>query len=67
MGVHEAIFSSVMNINDKYHDDLLGNIVLNGGNMMFPGMTERLQKELEGLISKNMKNSHPKVVINAPK
>ena len=42
MGIPEAIISSVMKVDEKYHDDLLGNIVLNGGNMMFRVMAERL-------------------------
>lgn len=42
MGIPEAIISSIMKVDEKYHDELLGNIVLNGGNMMFRGMAERL-------------------------
>ena len=44
MGIPEAIISSVMNVDESYHDELLGNVVLNGSNMMFPGLAQRLAK-----------------------
>jgi hypothetical protein len=33
----------------ELHDELWGNVVLSGGNTMFPGLKERLQKELQPL------------------
>lgn len=37
--------------------DLYGNIILSGGNTMFPGMTERVSKELQGVIPATTKIS----------
>jgi len=35
--------------------DLYGNIVLSGGTTMFPGIAERMQKEITNLASPTMK------------
>ncbi|CAG8704311.1 2914_t:CDS:2, partial [Cetraspora pellucida] len=45
-GIHQIINDSIMKCDDKFHKDLLSNIVLSGGNTMYPGITDRIQKEL---------------------
>lgn len=35
--------------------DLYGNIVMSGGNTMFPGIAERIMKELDDLTPSTMK------------
>ncbi|CAF0923219.1 unnamed protein product [Didymodactylos carnosus] len=45
-GIHEAAFSSVMQCDIDIRRELFSSMVLSGGSTMFPGMVERLQKEL---------------------
>lgn len=35
--------------------DLFGNVVLSGGSTMYPGIADRMQKELNGLAPASMK------------
>ena len=46
-GIHKQIFDSIMKCDGDLHKTLYGNIVLSGGSTMFPGLTDRLQKEIE--------------------
>ena len=48
-GVHESLHSSIMRCDSELHRALFGNVVLAGGNTMFPGLVERVQKELGAL------------------
>ena len=45
-GIHEAIYHSIQKCEVDLHKDLYRNIVLSGGNTMFPGIAKRLEKEL---------------------
>ncbi|VDL19335.1 unnamed protein product [Hymenolepis diminuta] len=45
-GVHEMIYDSIMSCEEIIHPQLYSNVVLSGGSTMFPGMTERMMKEL---------------------
>ncbi|KAI9501960.1 actin family [Coemansia spiralis] len=54
-GIHELIYNSVMKCNTDMHKDLYGSIVLSGGNTMFPGISDRMQKELTSLVPSAMK------------
>lgn len=49
-GIHELIFNSVMKCDENIRKDLFRNIILTGGTTMFPGMADRLQKELLALV-----------------
>jgi actin-related protein len=48
-GVHELIHDAIMKCDPEIQADLYNNIVLAGGNTMFPGMADRIQKELISL------------------
>ena len=48
-GIHEVVFNSILKCNDDVRKDLYANIVLSGGNTLFPGFAERLQKEVIAL------------------
>ncbi|KAK3522763.1 hypothetical protein QTP86_034196 [Hemibagrus guttatus] len=48
-GMHESIFRSVLRSDIDLRRDLVGNIVLSGGNTLLAGLPERLQHELSGL------------------
>ena len=48
-GIHKMIYNTVMNCDIDLRKDLFYNIVLSGGTTMFPGINERLTKELDRL------------------
>src|SRR5690349_15855797 len=54
-GIHESIHNSILKCDEDLRKDLYGNIVLSGGNTMFPGLADRLQKELTLLAPSTMK------------
>ncbi|KAE9417987.1 hypothetical protein Angca_008453 [Angiostrongylus cantonensis] len=54
-GVHETISNSVMKCTTDIRKDLWANTVLTGGNTLFPGLTERMDKELTALAPRSMK------------
>jgi actin-related protein len=54
-GVHELTFQSIMKCDVDVRKDLYGNIVLSGGTTMFPGIAERLNKEVVALAPSSMK------------
>jgi len=45
-GIHESTYSSIMKCDEDIRRDLFGNVVLSGGTTMFPGIEDRLEKEL---------------------
>ncbi|KAJ5068634.1 actin [Anaeramoeba ignava] len=48
-GVHEMIYNSIMKCDEDIRKDLYGNIVLSGGSTFFPGIAERIEKEVTQL------------------
>jgi len=54
-GIHECTYNSIMKCDVDIRKDLYGNIVLSGGTTMFPGIADRLQKELVNLAPSTMK------------
>jgi actin-related protein len=54
-GIHVATFQSIMKTDVDVRKDLYQNIVLSGGTTMFPGIQERLQKEIAALAPSSMK------------
>ena len=55
-GLHNMIIKGVGIDDNDYDDDrlkLLDSVVLCGGNSMFPGLSQRLKKELHGLLYNN--------------
>jgi len=48
-GIHVTTFESIMKCDVDIRKSLYSNIVLSGGTTMFPGMMERMTKELETL------------------
>jgi len=45
-GVHILTYNSIMKCDIDIRKDLYGNIVLSGGSTMFPGIAERMNKEI---------------------
>eukprot|EP01126_Amoeba_proteus_P057655 TRINITY_DN734_c0_g1_i5.p1 TRINITY_DN734_c0_g1~~TRINITY_DN734_c0_g1_i5.p1 ORF type:complete len:303 (-),score=61.92 TRINITY_DN734_c0_g1_i5:173-1081(-) len=54
VGIHEAIYNSIMRCDIDLRRDLYSNIVLSGGTTMIPGMENRLLKEIQRLVPKCM-------------
>ena len=48
-GVHSYLFDSICKSNVDIRKNLYSNLILSGGNTLFPGIQERLQKELTKL------------------
>ncbi len=49
-GVHQCVFSSITSCGIDIRKTLFNNILLSGGNTMFPGFAERLKREVSSLI-----------------
>ena len=60
-GIHEVTYKSFMKCDVELRCDLYRNIVLAGGSTMFPGIAERMEKELSGLAPPTVK-----IKISAP-
>jgi actin-related protein len=54
-GIHEMTYNSIMKCDTDNRNDLFNNIVLSGGSTMFPGMVDRMQKEMKAMISETTK------------
>lgn len=54
-GIHETTFNSIMKCDVDIRKDLYSNIVLSGGTTMFPGIADRMSKELTALAPSSMK------------
>jgi len=52
--IHEMCYNSIMKCDVDIHKDLYANIVLSGGNTMFPGFADRMQKEITALAPPTM-------------
>ena len=61
-GIHQLVYSSVLQCDEGIQQELLANIVLAGGNTMFEGISQRIQKEVAGLAPSTIKTK----VIAAP-
>ena len=48
-GIHETCFKSIMKCDIDTRKDLFCSIALSGGNTMFPGIADRMQKEITAL------------------
>jgi len=54
-GIHNLIFDSIMKCDVDIRKDLYANIVLSGGSTMYPGIQERVEKEVIALAPPTMK------------
>jgi len=54
-GIHDCSFQTIMKCDVDIRRDLYANIVLSGGTTMFPGIAERMTKELTALAPSTMK------------
>ncbi|KAJ7447030.1 actin 2 [Mycena galericulata] len=54
-GIHETTYHSIQKCDLDIRRELFGNIVLSGGSTMFPGIADRMQKELTMLAPPSVK------------
>ncbi|XP_047316870.1 actin-66-like [Impatiens glandulifera] len=54
-GIHEATYNSILKCDVDIRKDLYGHIVLSGGSTMFPGIAERMSKEITALTPSDVK------------
>uniref|UniRef100_A0A183CMA9 Actin n=1 Tax=Globodera pallida TaxID=36090 RepID=A0A183CMA9_GLOPA len=52
--IHEIVHDSIENCDSDIRKELYANIVLSGGSTMFPGIVERMQKEITELAPSTM-------------
>merc|ERR1712136_569506 len=55
VGIHETSYNSIMKCDVDIRKDLYANTVLSGGTTMYPGIDDRMQKELTALAPPTMK------------
>ncbi|KFQ35325.1 Actin, gamma-enteric smooth muscle, partial [Merops nubicus] len=48
-GIHETTYNSIMKCDIDIRKDLYANNVLSGGTTMYPGIADRMQKEITAL------------------
>merc|ERR1719334_751177 len=54
-GIHETTYNSIMKCDIDIRKDLYANTVLSGGTTMYPGIADRMQKEITALAPSTMK------------
>ena len=54
-GIYETTFNSIMKCDVDICKDLYANTVLSGGTTMYPGIADRMQKEITALAPSTMK------------
>merc|ERR1719153_850608 len=55
VGVHEVVFNSIMRCDVDIRKDLYANTVMSGGTTMYPGIADRMQKEITCLAPSTIK------------
>jgi len=53
-GIHETCYNSIMKCDVDIRRELFGNIVLSGGTTMYPGLSERITKEVAKVVPDSM-------------
>ena len=54
-GIHETTYNSIMKCDVDIRKDLYANNVLSGGTTMYPGIADRMQKEMSALAPSTIK------------
>lgn len=58
-GIDDTAFNSIMKCDVDIRKDLYGNVVLSGGTTMFPGIADRMYKEITAHAPSSMKVRAP--------
>merc|ERR1719300_835008 len=56
-GIHETTYNSIMKCDVDIRKDLYANTVMSGGTTMYPGIADRMQKEITALAPSTIKIS----------
>jgi actin beta/gamma 1 len=54
-GIHETVYNSIMKCDVDIRKDLYANTVMSGGTTMYPGIADRVQKEITALAPSTIK------------
>ncbi|KAF8323757.1 actin 1 [Clavulina sp. PMI_390] len=54
-GIHETVYNSILKCDLDVRRELYGNVVLSGGTTMYPGIADRMNKELTALAPASMR------------
>ncbi|KAJ4277070.1 actin [Fusarium oxysporum] len=54
-GIHMTTFNAIMKSDVDIRKDLYGNLIMSGGTTMYPGIADRMQKEIVALAPSSMK------------
>lgn len=54
-GIHDTVYNSIMKCDVDIRKELYANVVLSGGTSMFPGIADRMQRELIALAPSSIK------------
>ena len=54
-GIHETVYNSIMKCDVDIRKDLYANTVMSGGTTMYPGIADRMQKEITALAPSTIK------------
>jgi len=54
-GIHQLAYNSIMKLEIDLRSNLCGNIILSGGSTMFPGIADRVHKEITKLFPKSLR------------
>lgn len=55
LGIHEIIHESIKKCDINLRKNLYANTLLSGGTTIFPGIEDRIQKEITSLVPSNVK------------
>ena len=55
VGIHETCYNSIVRCDQDVQKELGSNLVLSGGNTLFPGFAERFSKEIRALAQSGMR------------
>merc|ERR1719193_921086 len=56
VGIQEGCFNSIMKCDIDIRKDLYANTVLSGGTTMYPGIADRMQKEITSMAPSTMRS-----------
>ncbi|CAL4084920.1 unnamed protein product, partial [Meganyctiphanes norvegica] len=54
-GIHEIAYNSIMRCDIDIRKDLFANTIMSGGTTMYPGIADRMQKEITALAPPTLK------------
>ncbi|KAJ3253902.1 centractin- actin- protein of the dynactin complex [Boothiomyces macroporosus] len=54
-GIHQSLYTAIQKCDVDIRKDLYANIILSGGTTMYPGISERIHKEISSMAPSSMK------------